>query len=163
MHRRLALATLLAFSLAACGEDDPTGPDGGGNNTFSASVDGQSMNVSGAAVTAARNGNVLAIGATQTSGGTTTLVTITLTDVTGTGTFQLNPNFAGQFGQVTRSGGGTNSSWTTVLAPGTGSVTITNYAADRITGTFQFTGQAAPGTAATGQLSVTSGNFDLRF
>jgi hypothetical protein len=115
----------------------------------------------------------LTIGASYASGvftiqGSTTTspyvaVQLNVTNVTGPGTFQLNPGFVGDFGQVTITEGSDVSTWTTVLSPGTGSITFSTLTATSAQGTFQFTGQAAPGTSATGQKSVTSGTFSVTF
>jgi hypothetical protein len=48
-------------------------------------------------------------------------------------------------------------------AAGPGSLTITSLTSDRVVGTFQFVAEPDPGTAATGQVSVTNGAFDVSF
>lgn len=165
MQHRLALAAVVALSLGACGSDTGTGSGGSATSTMSATVDGEAFAPPTTAIVATRNGNAISFTGTHTVGNTTTTVTLVLPNVTAPGTLILNPTFASQFGRVTRSQGsaGTTAAWSTVLSPGTGSVTITQLAALRVTGTFQFTGQFDPTTAATGQLSVTSGTFDIRF
>lgn len=166
MKRTIALAATLAFTLAACGDDGGTGPSGNTGSQMSATVGGQPFNPPSLAVqgtyTAAQG--LLNFAGSHTSGGVTTMVTINILGVNGTGTYQLNPNFAGSFGQVSTTNGQVNGTavWSTVLSPGTGSVTLTTLTADRAAGTFQFTGQATPGNASTGQKTVTSGTFDLK-
>ena len=82
--------------------------------------------------------------------------------VTATGTYDLNPSaLPNNLATLTLVEGTTASVWTTALSPATGSITLTTLTADRVAGTFQFTGQAGPGTPATGQKSVTSGSFDI--
>jgi hypothetical protein len=51
-------------------------------------------------------------------------------------------------------------SWGTSLQGGTGSITITSYAAGRVAGTFAFD---APSTASGGTLHVTNGSFNVTF
>ncbi len=169
MKRILALAAALSVTLAACGDDSggPGGPGGPSGNSMVATVGGigfdpPSFGVVGTYVAAQQ---VLNVTGTHTKDGVTTQVTINLLNVDGPGTYPINPNFAGQFGQITKTTGlgGTLSTWTTVLAPGTGTVEITALDNDGAAGTFTFTGQAAPGTAATGQLTATSGSFDVEF
>ena len=162
MMHRIAFATLAAVAVAACGSDTGTGP-GGATSSLSATVDGENFQPPSTAITATRNGNAISFTGTHTVGNTTTTVTIVLPNVSATGTLILNPTFASQFGRVTRSDGSGSQAWSTVLSPGNGTVTITQLAASRVTGTFQFTGQFDPTTSATGQLSVTSGTFDIRF
>jgi hypothetical protein len=91
-----------------------------------------------------------------------TAISISVTNVTGPGTFQLTPNFAGTFGQVVVTSGSTAQAWSTVVAPGTGSITFTTLSSTRAVGTFSFTAQAGSG-GATGQKAVTNGTFDVTF
>jgi hypothetical protein len=167
MKRTLALAAAMALTVAACGDDGPTGPGGGGGNEMSATVGGVAFDPPSLAVqgTYTPAQGLVNIAGSHTSGGTTTLVTINVLNVNAAGTYQLNPNFAGSFGQVTTTNGQVNgtATWSTILSPGTGSITFSTLTADRAAGTFQFTGQASPGTAATGQKTVTSGTFDIEF
>jgi hypothetical protein len=151
-----------ALILMACGSDGPTGPDGNSNNSMEATVGGQPFDPPSLAVQGSFSNNVFAISGAHTTGGVTTTVTLTILGLDSEGEYPINPNFAGQFGQVSTTVGQTTSVWTTVLSPGTGEVDITTFNADRIAGTFQFTGQAAPGTAATGQKMVTSGQFNFK-
>jgi hypothetical protein len=164
MSARLALTVTAALALAACGSDGPTG-SGGNTSTMSATVGGENFAPPSTAIIVNRTGNAITFSGEHTVGNTTTTVTIALPNVTVPGTLTLSPNFASQFGRVTRSAGSasTTGAWSTVLSPGNGSVTITQLAASRVAGTFQFTGQFDPTTTATGQLSVTSGTFDIRF
>ncbi len=163
MQRMTALTTLLA--LAACGGGTPTGSGGATESSMAATADGMDFRASSAAITATRNGNSLVFTGTQTSGSTTISVTISLPNVTVPGTLTLTPTQPSQFGKLIISMGSvaTTGAWSTLLSPGSGTVTLTTVAAQRVAGTFQFTGQFDPATAATGQKSVTSGSFDLRF
>jgi hypothetical protein len=160
-----SLAVAASFALVACGSDS-TGPDdqGGGSSSMNATVGGTAFAPPALAIQGHFTDGVLTFAGSATSGGTTTVVTINLLGVDGPGTYELNPNFAGQFGMVTRTQGvSTVSTWTTTLSPGTGSLNLTTLTADRAAGSFQFTGQSAPGTQATGQMTVSSGTFDIRF
>jgi hypothetical protein len=160
MKRTIALAAALAFAVAACGDDGPTGP-GGNDNELTATVGGVAFDSPnpGGSYTAAQG--LVVISGSQISGGVTTTVSITRLGVNGTGTYELSPNAPGSFGQVAIFQNGSTAQWTTILSPGTGSLTINTLTADRLAGTFQFTAQAAPGTPATGQKTVTSGTFDI--
>ena len=160
MKRTLALATALAFAVAACGDDGPTGP-GGGSKSMSATIDGADVTFPSTGVTAVYTNNVLQIGGTTVTN-PVRQVNISLNGITATGTYNLNPAaLPNNLATVTIVSGGSASVWTTALSPATGSITLTTLSGDRVAGTFQFTGQAGPGTPATGQKSVTSGSFDI--
>lgn len=165
--RLLALALAATTTLAACGSDDPTGPGGGGGGSKSmqASVEGQQWTANPLAITAVWNqeAEVLTFAGNSLQSGTNTQINITLVGVDGPGTYQLGPAFTGTQALLTITQGTTPSSWTTVLSPATGSVTVATLTGTRVAGTFSFTGQAAPGTAATGQRTVSSGQFDITF
>jgi hypothetical protein len=165
MFHRLTLTASVALALVACGNDNGTGSSGGTSSSMSATVDGHAFNPPSTAITATKTGNAVTFTGVATSGGTTITVTIALPNVTVPGTLILNPTLASQSGRVTISEGSasTTGTWTTSLSPGNGSVTLTAVAASRVAGTFQFTGQFEPGSAVTGQVSVTSGSFDIRF
>lgn len=160
MKRFLALSA--AVALIACGSDS-TGPGGGGGGTMTATIDGGNFAPRSDDVEVHFNGGVLNISGTATSGNTTTTITLNVLNVVGAGTFPLNPNNAAQYGEIIQSQGGAASGWTTTLSPGTGSVVLTSLSGSRIEGTFQFTGQFKPGTAATGQKSVTTGSFSVQY
>lgn len=166
MKANLAMTLALAVAVTACG-DDSTGPDGTSDNRMSGTVGGQPFEPTAFSVQGVYSAGtgLLTVSGSQTTGGVTTMVSITLLGVDGPGDYTLSPSFAGQFGQISKTTGvgGTTSAWSTVLAPGTGSVELTTINADEATGFFQFTGQASPGTAATGQLSVTTGEFHVEF
>lgn len=167
MHRRhlLALALLAATTtvVTACGSDDTAGPTPGGSKSMEASVAGVQWTANPLAITAVRSGTVLTIAGSDIKAGTTTQININLPNVTAPGTFQLNPNFAGQLALLTVTTGTTPSVWTTALSPATGSISITTLNAERVAGTFSFTAQASAGTPATGQRAVTSGTFNIAF
>ncbi len=157
---RGACAVVVAFSLVACG-DDSTGSNGNGGNSFSASINGQAFSPPSVTVGGAYASNVLTIQGSTTSS-PITAISINVTNVDGPGTYQLTPNFAGTFGQVVVTSGTTAQAWSTVVAPGTGSITITSLSSTKAVGTFSFTAQAGSG-GATGQKAVTNGAFNVTF
>jgi hypothetical protein len=138
-------------------------PDNAGS-TFNATIGGSTWNaafVSGGVTTSALSPvPTLAIGATNSTRG----VMITLTGVTGPGTYTL-----GNSGSVTRQMGVTNvanpfsNMWTSVGGGASGSVIITSMTATRIKGTFSATLVPSPGSATTGNLTVANGVFDIGF
>jgi hypothetical protein len=160
MKRTLSLATALAFAVASCGDGGPTGPGGGNGNAMSATIDGTDITFPSTGVTGVYVNNVLQIGGTSTTN-PVRQINIVLNNVTATGTIGLNPPAAPNQALLTIMINGQANVWTTALPPATGSLTLTTLTADRVAGTFPFTGQAGPGTPATGQKSVTSGTFDI--
>lgn len=162
MKRTLALAAALALTVAACGDDGPTGPGGGDGDEMAATVGGVAFDPPGLSVQGnfAAAQDLFTLVGTHTSGGSTTVITLNVLGADEPGTYELNPNFAGTFGQVGVTTGQTIAVWSTILAPGNGSITFTTLTADRAAGTFQFTGQAS-NAGATGQKTVTSGTFDV--
>lgn len=164
MSHRLVTATAALLCLAACGSDGPTG-SGGATSSMSASVDGSQFTPRSIDITGSRVGNAITFSGEHEVNGVTTIITIALPNVTVPGTLALGPTFASQFARVSIGGGSAprTGTWSTTLSPGSGSVTVNAIAAQRIAGTFQFTAQFEPGTGSTGQVSVTSGTFDIRF
>jgi len=124
-----------------------------------ATVAGVAFEPPAATVGASYASNVLTLQGSTTSN-PVTAVSINVLNVTGPGTYQLNPNFAGTFGQVAITAGAAAQVWTTALSPGNGSITVTTLSSTRVAGTFTFTAQFASG-GATGQKTVTSGSFDI--
>lgn len=166
-HHLLALAlcaTATTF-LAGCGGDGGDGGTGptGGSKSMQASVQGVQWTANPLAISAVWSGTALTLAGSDLKSGTSTQVNITLPNVTGTGVFQLNPNFAGQVALLTITTGTTPSVWTTALSPGTGTISLSTLTNERVAGTFSFTAQASPGTAATSQRTVSSGTFDIAF
>jgi hypothetical protein len=162
LFRFLALA--VAAVMAACGGDggDPAGP-GGGSGGLTAKIAGQPWSaeaISIAAQALGTPGGVMILG-TQSTGGRSRSITITLYNVRGPGTYALGVGMTayGGIGLVGDSG----NSWITPSSGAAGSVTITALADGRIAGTFAYT--AGPGRANTvgGNRAVTDGQFDLAF
>jgi len=160
--RRIAFGSSLAVLafLAACGGSDSTGPAQTNNlvtnGSFSAVVNGTAWSAAGR-VAVSQSGTLLTI--TGASG--TYAISFGIGPFGGPSTFSLvyaplaNPPTASQ--AIVILGG---QSWGTSLQGGTGSITITNYAAGRVAGTFSFD---APSTASGGTLHVTNGSFDVTF
>jgi hypothetical protein len=160
---RKSIAVFAVLATVACGGDDPTGPGvgGGGASTMSASIDGQSWTPISSQISGTFVSGVFGLAGTDT-GQPNRQINITVNNLTGPSTHDLGPANANGFAVVTFSGNGTTSVWTTTLPPATGSVTFTSVSASEISGTFTYTAQSSPGTAATGQVSVTSGKFSLK-
>ena len=161
---RHALALLAAISLVACGGDSGTGPNpNGSGGTITATVDGSTWAPPSTLVQAAYGNNTFALGGTVT-GTPNRQINITVSGVSGPGTFDLGPANPAALALLTFSTGSSSvSTWTTALSPATGSITFSTLTATGAQGSFQFTGQATPGTSATGQKSVTSGSFNVTF
>lgn len=159
LHLRHAFALAASITFVACGSD-ATGPvNGGPDGTMSATVAGEFFSPPPATVAASYVNQVLTLQGSTTSN-PVTAISINVLNVTGPGTYQLNPNFAATFAQVAITSGASAQVWSTVLSPGNGSITVTTLNSERVAGTFTFTAQFASG-GATGQKSVTSGTFDI--
>ena len=158
---RFLTAAALVLSVGAC--SDGTGP-GDGDNSLDATIAGEAgFDPSAEFVGGTYINNNLSIQASHTSGGKTVTIQINLPGITGEDDVTLNQNVAGQFAQVSVLLNGQLSTWTTAITPGTGTVNVTTLTATRAAGTFSFTGQASPGTGATGTQVVSSGSFDIEF
>lgn len=159
---RILTAAALVLTPGACGSDG-TGPDDG-DNSLEASVAGEpDFDPSAAFVSGTYVNNNLSIQGSHTSGGKTVTIQINLPGITAEGPVTLNQNVGGQFAQVSVLQNNQLSLWTTAVAPGSGTVNVMTLTATRAAGTFQFTGQAAPGNPATGTKAVTAGSFDIEF
>jgi hypothetical protein len=159
---RILATAALVLAVGAC--SDGTGP-GDGDNSLDASIAGEpAFNPTAQFIGATYVNNNLSIQASHTVGSKTVTIQINLPGITTAGSpITLNQNVAGQFAQVSVLQNAQLSTWTTNLAPGTGTVTVQTLTSSRAAGTFTFTGQAAPGTQATGTKAVTSGSFDIEF
>ena len=150
----------LAVALSACGSSTEPDPSSGGSMT--ALIDGSSFQ----AVTINDGGGdpstLNIVGTTATSSSTVEQISLFVTGITGAGTFALDATSSpASLALVTITTGGTPSQWSTTSAAGPGSVTITTFTDSRAAGTFQFVADADAGTAASGQVSVTNGAFDI--
>jgi len=137
-------------------------PDNAGS-TFSVTLGGSAWNaafVQGSVTTSSQPGvgQTLVVASTNSTRG----VSITLTGVTGPGTYAL-----GNSGAVTRQMTVTNvtnplsNMWSSIGAGASGSVIITSMTASRVKGTFSATLVPTPGSTTTGNMVVTNGAFDV--
>ena len=150
--RRTAQSVLLVV-LAGCGGDN-TGPGGGGNAAFSATIDGTPWTASAASTHAggSANGTFTITGAE--SGANPTALGITVFNIAGPGTYPLGVGGSVVGGTAAVTSGA--SAFLTPLSGSAGTVTISAVSATHITGTFAFTAGVAPSTRV-----VTGGSFDL--
>ena len=152
VRARCAIALTSVVLLAACGGDGPTPPKPS-VGSFTAAVSGTaSKNLNGQAgflVTA----NLFSI-ALNSSSETGSIQFSRLSGIPATGDYSLDPNSApnsGAFAALYSAGGQENYIATT------GRLTITSASADRVQGTFHFTG--AGGASGTATVTIT-GTFD---
>jgi len=146
------------FAMGCGGDDDPTGP-GGGGNTFRANIDGASWSAvsSTIQVTGGADPRLGTIVITGGNAGGNAII-LTLSFIGGTGTYPLGVNPG-------TNAGGTGSvvdvpiTWLTPLSGAAGTVEITTRSATRIAGTFEFT--ATPLGAGAPHVAVTGGGFDI--
>ena len=148
------LVVLAMFGATACGNDDPAGP-GGGDGDLSATIDGDDWTADLAAV-ATRTNNVIGIGAGDSHGDRS--IGIGFIDA-GTGTYAISATNAtnallieGQKSWAASAGVG-----------GSGSLVITTLTATRVAGTFSFNVVPNANSGATGNRTITNGEFDIEF
>ncbi len=147
----LALALLFSVTISACDSSDPAAEATG---TMEAKIDGadwQADNATATKVGAAGFSTIMIAGANTS----TEVVTISLLNVSSTGTFDLSST---QLASM---------SWTPGSVPidqvynaQTGSVTITRLDDDRVEGTFFFNGRRS---SDNGTVGVTQGSFDVGY
>jgi hypothetical protein len=161
---------LAGLGVAAVNCGGGTSENGGGGGTgFTAEVDGQPWEAEPISIAAQAVGGIpgaLLVLGSQTSGGTTTSLTITLYNVTGPGTYALGVSSTvyGGIGQVGEgTGAGNGQSWITDNIGTAGTVVITTLSGGRIAGTFQYTTVAGHSNTVGGTRTVTNGQFDLAF
>ena len=153
-HASVFLTTCLLLTLvAACGESD--GPTGTGavtlpNGTFSGTVGGSVYSPS--AVSVDYNGDAVAFGSSDLQGRSLAWSI----PAQGPGTYTIST--VGANANWTDS----NGSWVASAVLGSGSVTFSTLSIARATGTFNFLLVPLPGTAATGNRTVT-GTFNLTY
>lgn len=161
-NSRFLTAAALMFAVVGCGEGG-TGPTGGGNS-LDASIAGEpGYDPPAASVTGTYVNNNLAIEAAHTTGAKTVTIRFNLPGRTTAGPVVLNQNVGGQFAQVMVLDNGQLSTWSTGTAPGSGTVDIATLTSTRVTGTFNFTGQAIVNNPATGTKAVSNGSFAIDF
>lgn len=152
-------AVFLLAAVTACGGG--TTPGGGGGATgFTASVDGTAYTYdqyTHVSVSTAAPGTYVLIGSRIVSGTTAESITLSIYNISATGTYPLGVN-ATNFGGIASVQEGATS-FTTPLNGGSGTVTVTTLTSTRIAGTFAFT--AANPLTPTSIKTVTNGSFDL--
>jgi hypothetical protein len=155
-----AIAFALIFALGACGGGG-TGPDDldDGYDNFRAKIDGVEWNAELPPNGANPQPGMFVLTGTRFSGATNNyVISITLTHVTGPGTYRLGSNVMMRGGTAIVSQAPA-SGWGTTLNAQAGEVVITAVSATRIEGTFHFV--ADPQAPTTGTRAVTEGSFDL--
>ena len=155
---RRCVRSACVFLLAACGGGDPSGPGGGGGVTnFTAKIDGVAWapDFSPMAVNAAAG--LYSITAFKSTGSNPYTIVLSLANITGTGTYPLGvtPQIFGGSAQVSD----LSSGWATPNTGQDGTLVITTLTATQIVGTFSFV--ATPILTATGNKTVTEGQFDI--
>jgi hypothetical protein len=155
--RALMVAGL--FALGCGGDDDPTGPLGGGGNTYRANIDGASWSAISSTIQVT-GGSDPRLGTIVLTGGNANgaAVILTLSFIGGPETYPLGVNpgtNAGGTGSVVD----VPNSWLTPLSGAAGTVVITARSATRIAGTFEFTASPLGGGGA--EVVVTGGEFDI--
>ncbi len=154
--RTIASFCLLGGLLAACGTTSTS--TGGGNAPITATVNGSAFvgNTDGIATLVA---GVLNISAFDAGKGREILITL---HVSGTGDYSLASASTGiaEYETMTTTSA---PQWETGYNGGTGTITVSTLTASGASGTFNFTGQAIPGTGATGTAAVTNGKFNVSF
>lgn len=163
----LCLGTMALTLLGACGGGgDSSGPSGSGG--FTAKIDGQvwdAIPISIVAQAVGVPGGVVILGS-QTSGGLTRSLTISLYNITGPGSYALgvSSDVFGGIGQVGEgTGGGNSNSWITENTGTAGTITITRLSGGRIAGTFSYVADPGQNNTVGGSRTVTDGEFDLEF
>lgn len=152
-----AVSLVLFVALAAvsgCGDDDPASPNN--NNTptdhVTFTLDGARHVFSLGAQAQSATGGIVAVGALSPSAGEVILMAVP--DTPRTEPFENNNGIT-----MNLSIGGL--AYTSLGQTGTGSVTVTNVSATRISGTFD--GTIVLGSDTSVQRSVTSGSFSVPF
>lgn len=159
---------LSVAAIGACGGGDSNGP-GGGSSGFTAKIDGQSWEALPISIAARAipgvAGGVLVLG-TQTTGGVSRSLTISLYNITGPGTYALgvSSEVFGGIGQVGEGMGGSSSNaWITENTGTAGTITLTRLSGGRIAGTFSYVADPGQNNTVGGTRTVTDGRFDLEF
>lgn len=151
-----ALIAGLTF-IAACGGDDPS-PSGPGSTVgpMSAAINGTGWTATTASAVAAGSGGLMITGTRLTTPNYT--LSFTLSNIGGVGVYALGVG-VNMFGGRVIASSPTLGGWSTPLSGAAGEINITALTAARVAGTFAFV--ATPQAGATGNLTVTSGSFDV--
>ena len=149
--RFLALFILAAtIGLASCKKDDNNN-DQGTSGTMTLKHDGSSWSANLAVVAVNSNG-VLTITGSDNSANQ---CNVTLYNIPGTGTYELGVTITNTNTGRWTQGVAQDDTYTTMLGQGSGSCTITELTATKVSGTFHFTAKNMSGD----EVSVTDGSF----
>lgn len=160
----LLAALALALALVACGSSSTGLDDELDENVMTANVGGVAFTAVDVQVSSAGGGSLSFVGNTSLTESPVLSISIAVNAFVGPGTYDLGPSTASTAATYTSTpSGGPPSQWSTQGAEATGTITISTYTSSIVAGTFQFTGTADAGTAATGTVSVTSGTFALGY
>lgn len=151
MRNRTATLFMALLFGAGCGSGDPAGLNTDGGN-MSARIDGEAWSSVMAQV--AVSANVIAVAGSDVAGRAMGMAWLD----EGTGTYTIEP---GEVANANFSTGG--AVWVANAHQGGGTVVVTARSPGRIAGTFSFTLDPVPNTAAAGTRSVTQGVFDVRY
>lgn len=155
MRRAMMTCLLLVTALGCGGSNSVTGPVSLPQGSMSARIDGSDWNAS-AALTASFSGQILGIAGTD--GGFTTLGFAVVASAPGT--YAIGP---GQPTNAILSTSANAGSWVASTVGGSGSITITSISATAAAGTFTFNMIPSPNSGTTGNRSVTSGSFSVKY
>ena len=155
---RTALLALTPLALA-CGGSKSTGPNGNGDY-FTASIDGATFTAD-VLLSARLTFGSLDIQGSRGPLGQVEAMTLSLTSVTGPGTFVIGSGGGGNAASIaaTTPSGGVNNFGT--VYGGTGSVIITELSGTRVSGTFTFTAPPSPANASQAAKNVSNGRFSM--
>jgi hypothetical protein len=169
--KRFALAAprqlmlIAAVAAVACGGS--TGTTGGGGPTpinqeaMSARINGATWTAASATIVASNVSGVITVTGSESGGGSNRAITLVVV-TNATGTFLIGqPPIVSSGASILLTQG--TAQWTADTNRGSGTITLTSLTADRVTGTFEFEGQAVPTSSATGSRSVTGGTFTADF
>lgn len=150
----------LALTLACGGSDGPSAPQGPGNGSMTATVNGKSWKAT--RVNAGPQEG--AIGIYGMAGDNSEIVFAIMLE--GVGTYSIPASTGLNFNYIEAS---TGHQWQALaMGPllggvGTGTVTLSTLTDDRVAGTFSFQAPPIAQTGATTNVTVTSGAFDITF
>jgi hypothetical protein len=155
MSRTICRVFAAGCALVALGCSSNSGNNSGTSDAFiSASVNGVTFTAT-TGLQAHSGSNALVFSGFDAN--QTQEILVTVTGVTGTGTYQLTGTSVAEY----TTGG--LPQWSSGSSGGSGTVTVNSLTATGAKGTFSFVGGAVGGTGATGSKSVSSGTFNVTF
>jgi hypothetical protein len=140
------------------------GSGGGGGSTggtITCKVDGTNYTFTQATYNVIGSMYTIAGGNSDGTNGRT--ISLTISSYSSPKAYSIPADAAGSYGVFPLSNTSNVTSYSTaaVGAPGTGTVTVTSDANNRMKGTFSFNANKLMGSASAGSVSVTEGNFDV--